>query len=292
MTGGRVTRFAPSPNGFLHLGHAYSALLNWDLAQTSGGMFLLRVEDIDTGRSRPEFEAAISEDLTWLGLHWETPVRRQSEHFDDYRDALSRLTEMDVLYPCFCTRKDILAEVALSDAAPHGPLGTIYPGICRSLTPEQREERIGSGRSYALRLDVGKALAVAATQQQHPLTWRETSGVQPEDIRCDLTDLGDVVLARKDVPTSYHLAVTLDDHLQGITLVARGQDLRPATHIHRLLQAVLDLDTPDYFHHRLIEGPEGDKLSKRKGAPALRSLRDSGVSPGEIRRMVGLAEAP
>lgn len=265
-------------------------MLNWDLTQTSGGVFLLRIEDIDTGRSQPKFETAISEDLAWLGLHWETPVRRQSEHFDDYRNAISRLTEMDVLYPCFCTRKDILAEVALSDAAPHGPLGTIYPGTCRGLTPEQREERLASGRSYALRLDVGKALNVAAIRQGHPLTWRETSGAQPEDVPCDLTDLGDVVLVRKYVPTSYHLAVTLDDHLQGITLVVRGQDLRPATHIHRLLQAVLDLDTPDYFHHRLIEEPSGGKLSKREGAPALRSLRDGGASPMDIRRMVGLAE--
>jgi glutamyl-Q tRNA(Asp) synthetase len=287
MAGEHVARFAPSPNGLLHLGHAYSALLNWDLARRSNGRFLLRVEDIDTGRSRPEFEQAILEDLNWLGLDWERPVRRQSEHFDDYRNALDRLRSMGVLYPCFCTRKDILAEIAHSDSAPHGPLGTIYPGLCRALSAPDRERRLASGHPHALRLDVARALDVAASTP----AWREVSGAQPKDIPCDLTNLGDVVLARKDVPTSYHLAVTLDDALQGVTLVARGADLAPATHVHRLLQALLGLTTPDYLHHRLIDGPEGGKLSKRKSAPSLRSLREQGATPTDIRRMVGLPAA-
>lgn len=285
MTNELVTRFAPSPNGLLHLGHAYSAILNWDTARATGGAFMLRLEDIDTGRSRPEFETAIFEDLAWLGLKWETPVRRQSEHFDDYRDAIKRLDAMGVLYPCFCTRKDILAEIEHSPSAPHGPLGTIYPGTCRELTPDERRARLEEARPYALRLDATKAFDLVA-----PLIWREMSGAQPENIPCDLTDLGDVILARKDVPTSYHLAVTLDDHLQGITRVVRGHDLRAATHVHRVLQALLNLDTPEYFHHRLIEQTGGGKLSKRDGAPTLRSLRDGGASPADIRRQAGLPE--
>ena len=284
MTERPVVRFAPSPNGLLHLGHAYSALLNWDLALKSGGRFLLRVEDIDTGRSRPEFEQAIYQDLGWLGLEWKKPVRHQSDHFDDYRDALDRLRSLGVLYPCFCTRKDILAEIADSDTAPYGPLGTIYPGICRALSVLDQEQRLASGHPHALRLDTVKAFEAVAS----PPTWREVSGAQPDDIPCDLTNLWDVVLARKDVPTSYHLAVTLDDALQGVTLVARGNDLAPATHVHRLLQALLDLETPDYLHHQLIDGSEGSKLSKRKSSPSLRSLREEGTTPADIRRMLGL----
>jgi glutamyl-Q tRNA(Asp) synthetase len=253
------------------------------MASQGGGRFIMRMEDIDVGRSQPKFETAILEDLAWLGLDWQTPVRRQSEHFADYRDALARLNDMEVLYPCFCTREEIQAEIEHSDRAPHGPLGTIYPGICRAMSVAERRDRLAAGEAHALRMNAAKALDVAAS----PLLWREISGKTPEDIPCDLSQLGDVVLARKDVPTSYHLAVTLDDHLQGITLVARGQDLFHATHVHRLLQALLGLNTPDYWHHRLIDGPEGDKLSKRKGAPTLKSLRDQNISPEEIRRMVG-----
>lgn len=285
MTSGTVTRFAPSPNGALHLGHAYSALLNSDLADRAGGRFLVRMEDIDVGRSQPRFETAILDDLAWLGLEWETPVRRQSEHFADYHDALARLNDMGVLYPCFCTRKEIQAEIEHSDRAPHGPLGMIYPGTCRKLSTVERGDRLVAGDAHALRLDVSKALGVISA----PLLWRDVSSGAPEDIPCDLSQLGDVVLARKDMPTSYHLAVTLDDHLQSVTLVARGEDLFHATHVHRLLQGLLGLYTPDYWHHVLIDGPEGDKLSKRKGAPTLKSLRDQNISPDEIRRMVGLS---
>ena len=288
MSDKQVIRFAPSPNGFLHLGHAYSALLNWDLARENNARFLLRLEDIDIGRSRPEFEQAIYEDLTWLGITWEQPVRRQSEHFSDYEAALDHLYALGVLYPCFCTRKDILAEIARGDSASHGPLGKLYPGTCRNLLEPERERRITNGDAYAVRLDAEAALSVAANLGRLPLAWREISQDAEVDVFCDLSELGDVVIARKDAPTSYHLAVTWDDHLQGITRIVRGKDLFLATHVHRLLQALLGLDTPLYEHHKLIEGPEGDKLSKRKGAPSLKSLREEGAAPEDIRQMVGL----
>ena len=289
MTRDPTTRFAPSPNGHLHLGHAYSALLNWDLARKSGGCFLLRMEDIDVGRSRPEFEDGIYDDLEWLGIEWETPIRRQSEHFNEYRQALDQLDELGVLYPCFCTRKDIMAEIAHSDTAPHGPLGVIYPEICRELSQSERARRFEAGDGHALRLNVQKAWEIVADGTSDPIVWQEVSGDKTVDQVCDLTQLGDVVLARKDIPTSYHLAVTLDDHLQGITLVVRGEDLFFATHVHRLLQALLGLDTPQYLHHKLIEGPEGDKLSKRRDAPTLKALREDGATPADVRRMVGLS---
>ncbi len=213
-----VTRFAPSPTGELHVGHAYSALMAHEAAIEAGGRFLLRIENIDITRCRPEYEEAIFRDLAWLGIRWETPVRRQSEHFDDYRAALAQLDEMGVIYPCFCTRAEIAAEIARSPSAPHGPEGPLYPGTCRTLDAAERARRIAAGEPYALRLDVAAAVARVGSA----LNWHDRHAgkviAQPES-------LGDVVLARKDVPTSYHLAVTVDDHLQGVTLVVRGEDL-------------------------------------------------------------------
>jgi glutamyl-Q tRNA(Asp) synthetase len=274
-----MTRFAPSPTGELHIGHAFSALAAYDAAQAEDGRFLLRIEDIDVTRCRPEYEEAIFRDLAWLGLTWEIPVRRQSEHFDDYSAALRTLEEMGVLYPCFCTRAEIAAEIARSPAAPHGPEGPLYPGTCRALDASERARRIAAGEAHAVRLDVAAAMARVAT----PLTWHDRHAgmviAQPES-------LGDVVLARKDVPTSYHLAVTVDDHLQGITLVVRGEDLFSATHIHRLLQALLGLDTPDYAHHHLLLDEQGKRFAKRDRAKTLASLREEGVTPDALREQL------
>jgi glutamyl-Q tRNA(Asp) synthetase len=270
-----VTRFAPSPTGFLHLGHAFSALDAWSRARSAGGRFLLRMEDIDRTRCRPEFDAAAIEDLVWLGLDWDGDIRRQSEHFDDYRAALGRLRELGVIYPCFCSRKDIAA----AQSAPHGSDGPIYPGTCRNLPHEIALEKQASGLPFALRLDIAKARDLCG-----PLAFEEenlgTVIARPED-------LGDVVLARREIPCSYHLCVTLDDALQGVTLVTRAEDLLPATHIHRLLQALLGLPTPAYAHHKLLTDAHGVRLAKRAGAPSLRSLRAAGTSPAETRRMAG-----
>ena len=273
-----VTRFAPSPTGHLHLGHAFSALFAWNAARENGGRFLLRLEDIDRGRCRPEFADAILEDLAWLGLDWDGPVRRQSEHFADYEAALRRLDAMGVLYPCFCTRRDIEAEIAAAGSAPHGPDGPIYPGICRHRSPDERAARIAAGQPYALRLDVGKAADIAGE-----LTWHDRGA---GTLRADPLRHGDVVLARKDTPTSYHLAVTVDDDLQGVTLVTRGQDLMAATDIHRLLQALLGLHVPDYHHHPLLTGPDGRRYAKRERSLTLAALREAGHSAEAVRRMV------
>lgn len=277
-----VTRFAPSPTGHLHLGHAHSALFGWRAAKASGGRFLLRIEDIDRQRCRPEFERDLLEDLAWLGLDWEQPVRRQSDHFDDYRSALARLQDMGVVYPCFCTRKDIAAEIARAGHAPHGPDGPLYPGLCRTLPPAVRADRVAAGEAYALRLDVAAAKAIAGPLRWHDRAqgWQEAT---PEI-------LGDVVLARKDTPTSYHLSVTVDDHLQGVTLVTRGEDLFFATHLHRLLQALLRFDPPDHHHHGLLRNEQGERLAKRDRAKTLRSLREAGVRPEEVRAMAGFAD--
>lgn len=274
-----ITRFAPSPNGLLHLGHAFSALVGAVAAQRSGGRFLLRIEDIDLGRARPEFEDAIFEDLAWLGLEWETPVRRQSAHFADYRDALDRLMGRGVTYPCFCTRKEIAAEVARSVTAPHGPEGALYPGICRGLSEGERADRIADGVAHAVRLDVSRAIDAV----DEKLFWHDADD---GDIEAAPETLGDVVLARKDIPTGYHLSVTVDDALQGITLVTRGRDLFHATHIHRLLQELLGLPVPRYLHHRLIEDDAGNRLAKSAGSSALRALREAGESPERIREML------
>ena len=273
-----VTRFAPSPTGYLHLGHAYSALHAWRAAREAGGEFLLRVEDIDRARCRPEFTAAILDDLAWLGLDWDGAVRKQSEHFADYESALDRLDVMGLIYPCFCTRAEIAAEIARAGGAPQGDNGRIYPGTCRNLPVEERLHRIAAGESFALRLDVAKALA-----RTGPLEWEEDGeGVIPADPAL----LGDVVLARKDTPTSYHLAVSVDDALQGVTLVTRGADLFTATHIHRLLQALLQLATPRYRHHRLLTDAQGERFAKRDKALSLRALRAAGRTPEQVRAMV------
>lgn len=272
-----VTRFAPSPTGYLHLGHARSALEGWQAAQDGGGRFLLRLEDIDRGRCRDEYAAAIIEDLRWLGLCWDGEVRRQSEHFEDYRAALDRLDRLGVLYPCFCTRREIQAEIAGADAAPQGEAAPPYPGICRRLTPEERAARLRAGRDYALRLDTASALALIG-----PLDWVEHGVGEPRRVAAEPALIGDVVLARKDTPASYHLAVTLDDALQGVTLVTRGADLAPATHIHRLLQALLGLPTPRYRHHPLLTDAAGRRLAKRDRALTIRALREAGMTPREI----------
>jgi glutamyl-Q tRNA(Asp) synthetase len=279
-----VTRFAPSPTGYLHLGHAFAAIMAHDTAKRAGGRFLLRIEDIDRSRARPEFEQAIYEDMEWLGLTWERPVLPQSERFDSYRAALDHLDSHGLIYPCFCTRADIAAEIARAAEAPHGPEGPIYPGTCRHLSKGERKARIESGAPFALRLDVAKATRGAA------LCFEERGrGPNGEHGTIDVDPLlfGDVVLARKDAPTSYHLAVVVDDAFQGVTLVTRGNDLFAATHVQRLLQALLDLPLPAYAHHRLILDAHGKKFSKRDRAVTLRDLRASGVTPEQIREQLG-----
>ena len=277
-----TTRFAPSPTGLLHLGHAHSAL--FAAARAAPGRFLVRMEDIDGGRSRPEFEAAILDDLAWLGLQWQTPVRRQSEHMADYARALARLDARGLLYPCFCTRADIRREIEAAGAAPHGPDGPLYPGTCRGLSAAERDDRKGAGAAFALRLHMTRATAAAG-----PLGWTERGhGRQTADPAA----FGDVVLARKDTPTSYHLAVTVDDALQGVTLVTRGRDLFQATHVHRLLQALLDLPTPDYEHHRLLTDADGERLAKRHRSATLASLREAGHTPAEVRALAEAEAAP
>jgi len=268
-----VTRFAPSPTGYLHLGHVRSALEGRRAAREAGGRFLLRIEDIDHTRCRPEYDAAIVEDLAWLGLDWDGPIRRQSGHFEDYRAALGRLDVGGLLYPCFCTRREIQVEIARAGGAPQGELGARYPGTCRHLSTGQREERRRSALDYALRLDVAAALA-----RTGPLDWYEGE----ERVTADPRALGDVVLARKEAPTSYHLAVTVDDALQGVSLVTRGADLFAATHIHRLLQALLGFPAPRYRHHPLLTDPQGRRLAKRDRALTIRSMREAGMSPAEI----------
>jgi glutamyl-Q tRNA(Asp) synthetase len=277
ISGATVTRFAPSPTGYLHLGHVRSALEGWRAARGAGGRFLLRLEDIDQARCRDEYAAAIPEDLSWLGLRWDGAVRKQSEHFDDYQRALDQLAAMGVLYPCFCTRREIQDEIARAGGAPHAELGPLYPGTCRALSAEQRAEKQRSGRDYALRLDVDRALALTGK-----LDWVEEREDGPCREMANPARLGDVVLARKDVPASYHLAVTVDDAVQGVTLVTRGADLAAATHIHRVLQALLDLPTPRYRHHELLTDIAGRRLSKREGAPTIRSMRQNGVSPAAV----------
>lgn len=278
-----ITRFAPSPTGYLHLGHAYSALIAEAAAREAAGTFILRIEDIDGTRCRPDFVAGIEEDLAWLGLDWPRPVRRQSQHMDDYRAALDRLAALGVVYPCFCTRQQIAAEIAASGHAPHGPDGPVYPGTCRHLDRDRAAARIVGGEPHAFRLDVAAALARIGGE----LTWTdEAAGVQ----RAEPEAFGDVVLARKETPASYHLAVTVDDALQGVTLVTRGVDLFPATHVHRLLQALLDLPVPRYRHHRLLTDDSGRRYAKRDRSLTLRALRDAGRTPAEVRALAGFGQ--
>lgn len=274
-----LTRFAPSPSGLMHLGHAFAALFAWREARRGQGRFLIRIEDIDRARTRRVFEDAIFEDLAWLGLDWDGPVRRQSEHMDDYAAALARLDELGVIYPCFCSRSEIRREIARAGEAPHGPDGPVYPGVCRALAYEERREGILLGKPHAWRLDMARAIEIAGA-----LEWTDRGAGRQ---RADPSLAGDVVVARKDVPTSYHLAVTVDDHIQGVTLVTRGDDLFHATAIHRLLQALLGLEAPLWHHHPLITDANGVRLAKRNRAMTLRSLRQAGRTPAEVRAMVG-----
>jgi len=269
-----ISRFAPSPTGRLHLGHAWSALRAHDLARGAGGTFLLRIEDIDPTRCRPEHVEGIFEDLRWLGLDWDGAVVFQSARLPLYAAALDRLKAMGLAYPCFCTRARIAAEIAASAAAPHGPDGPLYPGICRALDGAERAARIAAGEPHAWRLDVARAAARAG-----PLAWHDARAgevVAAPEIH------GDVVLARKDAPTSYHLAVTVDDAAQGVTDVVRGEDLFAATHVHRLLQALLDLPSPLYRHHALLTDAKGERLAKRAGSPTLASMRADGADPAAL----------
>jgi glutamyl-Q tRNA(Asp) synthetase len=282
-----VFRFAPSPNGHLHLGHALSALLNFDMAHAACGRLLLRLEDIDLDRCRPRYEQAICEDLAWLGLSWEEPVRRQSAHFDEYRAALAKLDAMGALYPSFKTRAEIARMVSDRGEWPHDPDGApLYPGHARALSLAERRTRMASGAPYALRLDMSAAMAHAG-----PLTFTET-GAGPQGESGTITAVpqvwGDVVLARKNIPASYHLCVVIDDARQGVTHVVRGQDLFQATSVHRLLQVLLGLPVPTYHHHRLILDEHGRKLAKSTQATSLRALRTAGATPADIRRLVGL----
>jgi len=267
-----VTRFAPSPTGALHLGHAFSALLAHDFARRREGAFLLRIEDIDPGRSRSEHVDAIIEDLAWLGLDWDGEIVFQSERLPLYAEALGRLSELRLVYPCFCTRSAIAAEIAASAAAPHGPDGPLYPGTCRALPPAERERRAAS-EPHAWRLDVAAAVA-----RSGPFYWRDGD----TEVQAEPEAFGDVVLARKDAPVSYHLAVTVDDAAQGVTDIIRGRDLYPATDVHRLLQALLGLPTPLYRHHPLLLDAQGRRLAKRHGAPTLRDLREAGADPATL----------
>jgi glutamyl-Q tRNA(Asp) synthetase len=282
-----VFRFAPSPNGYLHLGHALSALTDFAMARALSGRFLLRLEDIDATRCRPEFEQAIYEDLAWLGIAWEEPVRRQSEHLAAYRDALAKLE--DLVYPSFESRAEIAQLVAERDAKGHWPRdpdgAPLYPGNAKKLSADERAARMAN-EPYALRLDMNAAVARTGA-----LTWVEIDDPhdEHETLMAHPEVWGDIVLARKEVPTSYHLSVVVDDALQGVTHVVRGQDLQPATSVHRVLQALLGLHAPVYHHHRLILDEDGRKLSKSTRATALRELRAQGVTPANLRRLVGLS---
>jgi glutamyl-Q tRNA(Asp) synthetase len=291
-----IFRFAPSPNGYLHLGHALSSVLNFDMAQRSGGRFLVRIEDIDTARCRPEYEAAIYEDLAWLELQWEEPVRRQSAHLDAYEAALRRLDAMELIYPSFESRAEIARLVAERDRVgpwPRDPDGVaFYAGSAKALPKVERRRRRDAGDPFALRLDMRAAVALACSRGE-PLTWTETgAGPNGESgtVVADPAAWGDVILARRDVPTSYHISVVVDDAYQGITHVVRGQDLFHVTGLHRLLQDILEVPQPIYYHHRLAVDAEGRKLSKSTRATGLRELRAGGATPADIRHMIGLPQ--
>jgi glutamyl-Q tRNA(Asp) synthetase len=279
-----ICRFAPSPNGLLHLGHACSALLNWRLARARGGVFLLRIEDIDRERSRPEFEQAMREDLGWLGLDWSRPERRQSEFFGDYRAALEGLRARKLVYPCFCSRGAVAASIAGKPDWPRDPDGSpLYPGLCRDMPPRLCAERIAAGERFALRLDMGRALAEVGA----PLAYREFfEGDAPREMMARPELWGDALIGRRDVPASYHLACVHDDCVQGVTDVVRGADLEPSTGLHVLLQRLLGFSTPDYRHHRLVLDEEGRKLSKSKGAATLRDLHARGASAADVVAML------
>jgi glutamyl-Q tRNA(Asp) synthetase len=282
-----VSRFAPSPTGRLHLGHAYSAVRAHDLARSANGQFLLRIEDIDGTRSREDFVAAIEQDLAWLGLSWDGPVVRQSARMPVYSEALARLRAMELVYPCFCTR----AEIAASASAPHGPEGPVYPGTCRTMSGAEQSARMDEPHCW--RLDISRAIEACAPPSrqrgQGLLTWHDEFAGW---VRADPAGAGDVVLARKETPTSYHLAVTVDDAAQGVTDVVRGGDLFEATHVHRLLQALLGLPTPEYHHHPLLIGPDGKRLAKRNGARPLADMRAEGADPARLLAALRAGELP
>ncbi|MBN9540905.1 MAG: tRNA glutamyl-Q(34) synthetase GluQRS [Alphaproteobacteria bacterium] len=277
-----VTRFAPSPTGELHLGSAYSARVAWQWAREAGGRFLVRVEDTDIRRCRREYETAMLEDLRWLGLDWDGEVRRQSDHFADYGRVLDELDGRGLIYPCFCTRADIAREIAAASSAPHGaphgPDGPLYPGTCRHLSNEERQCRVADGVEFCMRLD-----AARAAEQAGPYAFvDETQGrIEGQPLL-----MGDFVIARKDTPTSYHLAVTVDDHLQGVTLVTRGEDLLPSTHVHGLLQKLLGYAAPQYAHHRLLTDPTGRRFAKRDKDLTIRALREAGKTPREVFALI------
>jgi glutamyl-Q tRNA(Asp) synthetase len=269
-----VTRFAPSPTGELHLGSAYSAWAGWHRAREAGGTFLVRIDDIDIRRCRRKYEAAMLSDLKWLGFDWDGEVRRQSDHFADYGKVLDQLDRRGFVYPCFCSRADIEREVAASANAPHGPDGPLYPGTCRHLSVQERRDRLLAGREHCLRLDAARA--AEETRPYH--FFDEGLGrVEGQPLL-----LGDFVIARKDTPTSYHLAVTVDDHLQGVTVVTRGVDVLPSTHVHVLLQRLLGYATPLYAHHVLLTDPTGRRFAKRDRDMTIRAMREGGMTPGEV----------
>jgi glutamyl-Q tRNA(Asp) synthetase len=275
-----VTRFAPSPTGLLHLGHAYAACFAHRRAREAGGRFLLRIEDIDPARCRPAYAEGIAEDLRWLGLHWDGDVRVQSAHKADYAAALAALAARGLLYPCFCSRADVAREIAAAAAAPHGPDGApLYPGTCRRLGEAARAEKIAAGLPHAWRLDMAAALAEAPGLSLH----EAAEGRIP----CAPQNFGDVVLGRRDAPASYHLCATHDDAATGVTLVTRGADLKPAAHLHRLLQALMGWPETAYGHHALVLDAQGRRLSKRDAAATLRALRDAGATPAEVLHLAG-----
>lgn len=288
MTRPEITRFAPSPTGGLHLGHAYSALLAHGIARSSGGRFLLRIEDIDTSRCRPEFTAQIIDELQWLGLDWDGPVRHQSERMADYRHQLAMLTTRGLTYPCFCTRRDIADEIAGMQSAPQGPEGPLYPGTCRALDVSARISRLAAGEPHAVRLDIAACLKSIPTPLEGFLETGRGPGGEHGLIALQPGVLGDIVLGRRDVGVSYHLAVVMDDHEQGITLISRGEDLFAATHVQRLLQAVLGFAAPRYRHHPLIRNADGRRLAKRDQAQTLAALCASGLTPAAVRARLRL----
>ena len=279
-----ITRFAPSPTGRLHLGHAFSALFSQKEAERRNGKVLLRLENIDKARCKTEYENYIKEDLLWLGFDWTGSVRRQSDHMEDYQIALQKLNEIGVLYPCFCSRADILKEIENSSGAPHdgimGPDGPTYPGTCRLLTRDIQNQGISSGKKYALRLDVRRAKDIVGS-----ISW---FNIDTGETRAAPEIFGDIVLARKDIMTSYHLSCTVDDNIQGISLVTRARDLALATHIHRLLQELLDYKVPEYKFHKIIGDKNGNRLSKRVKSKTIYAMRKEGVTVSDIRLAIGL----
>jgi glutamyl-Q tRNA(Asp) synthetase len=282
-----VFRFAPSPNGYLHIGHAYSALRNVEMARRMDGRFLLRIEDIDLERCRPEYEQAIYDDLAWLGLTWEEPVLRQSEHFSTYAKAVEYLQARGLLYPCFCSRLDISRAVADRRDWPHDPDGgPLYPGTCLALSEDERARRLAAGEPAALRIHMAQAMV----QISQPLRWCEFGeGKDARDVQAEPALWGDFVLARKDIPTTYHISVVVDDARQGVTDIVRGQDLFDATSLHRLLQDLFKLPVPRYHHHDLLRDPTGQKLSKSTRAKSLRALREEGVTAQDVRKRLGFS---